>query len=278
MNTGAHEHAWQQQMLRVRENGAQGNRAGAFIDRHIGELQLAFQRIGVAVFHHQLDVAVIGFFFNVPLRHRVFQAQEVGAGLGNIHIHRIELLNGCQFARLTTGDKRAFGDVRFTDATADWRGHFCPCQIDSGALQRRFRCRHARLGLMRVRHRLVILLFADVLRARQRRVTFYRQTGHLRGSLRFREVTFGALPRRLVHRRIDLIQRVACVDIRAFGKLTAKDNAAHLRANLSYAKSARAARQFRHDLDGRGFYDMHGHLRCGSGRRLIRLIITTCHP
>ncbi|CCK09449.1 hypothetical protein BN128_3580 [Cronobacter sakazakii 696] len=278
MNAGAYKHAGQQKMLRIRENGAQRNRAGALIHRHIRELQLAFQRVGVAVFHHQFDVAVIGFFFNVPLRHRVFQAQEIGAGLGDVHIHRIELLNGRQFARLATGDKRSFGDVRFADATTDWRGHFRPGKIDSGALQRRFGRRHARLGLMRVRHRLVIFLFADVLRARQRRVAFYGQAGHLGGCLRFRETAFGVLPRGLVHRWIYLVQRVTGVHIRAFSKVTAEDNAAHLWANLGYAKSAGASRQFGHDRDGRRFYDMHGHLRCSSGRCFIRLIITTCHP
>ena len=54
----------------------------------------------------------------------------------------------------------------------------------------------------------------------------------------------GLLERRLVWRRIDLIERLACFDITSFNKVTLQDDTAHLGADFRYAKSRGSARQF----------------------------------
>jgi hypothetical protein len=41
-------------------------------------------------------------------------------------------------------------------------------------------------------------------------------------------IAFGAVPRRLVGCRIDLIERLACFDITSFNKVTLQDDTAHL--------------------------------------------------
>ena len=57
-------------------------------------------------------------------------------------------------------------------------------------------------------------------------------------------IAFGAVPRRLVGRRIDLIERLACFDITSFNKVTLQNDTAHLGADFRYAKSRGSARQF----------------------------------
>ena len=59
IDRGAHIQARQQDTVGIGEDGAQLHRAGGLVHRHVGELQLALQRIGAAVIQLQGDTSAV---------------------------------------------------------------------------------------------------------------------------------------------------------------------------------------------------------------------------
>ena len=90
LQDGADKHAGQQSLLRVGEDRPQGDGAGALVHGDFGEFQGARQRIGAAVLQQQLDLCLAGAVaFQQAAGQVLLQAQQLGAGLGDIHIDRI---------------------------------------------------------------------------------------------------------------------------------------------------------------------------------------------
>jgi hypothetical protein len=104
----AHKHARQQIMLWIWEQRAQGDVAGARINRHIGELQLARFGVLAAVRQQQGDLGLAAGFFQAAAFDFALQAQHVFAGLGDVDIDRVELLHGGQRGGLVGGHQRAW--------------------------------------------------------------------------------------------------------------------------------------------------------------------------
>ncbi len=55
LQNGAHEHAGEQRLFRVREDRPQGNGTGALVHRDLRKFERSRQRIGAAVLQQQLD-------------------------------------------------------------------------------------------------------------------------------------------------------------------------------------------------------------------------------
>ena len=104
----------------------------------------------------------------------LLKAHEVIAGFRHVDVDRIELLDGSQGIRLTVGDQRSLGDARFTDASANGRGHFGVGQVDAGAFHGGFGGDDVSVGLAGGGHRLIVFLLTDILGAQQRNVAFHR--------------------------------------------------------------------------------------------------------
>ena len=72
--------------------------------------------VGTTIF--QLELNGRGAIFGrcqLTARNLLLQPQQLGGGLGDIHIQRIELLDGGQTGGLLCGDQGAFGDGGLTD-------------------------------------------------------------------------------------------------------------------------------------------------------------------
>ena len=91
MTVRAHVHARQQHAGGIGEDRAQRHRAGGLVDRDVGELQLAGERIGRAVIQRQVRLARSRRAPRSPaLGHLAAQRQHLGARLVDVDIDRIE--------------------------------------------------------------------------------------------------------------------------------------------------------------------------------------------
>ncbi len=115
-------------------------------------------------------------------------------------------------------------DARFTDAPANGGGYFGVGQVDTGRFYGSFGGDDIGIGLAGGGHCLIVFLLADIFSTQQWNVAFHRQMGDSGRGFGFGLIAFGAVPRRLVGRRIDLIERLACFDITSFNKVTLQDD------------------------------------------------------
>ena len=116
----AHEHARQQQLVRVGEQRPQGHRAGRLIDRDFRKLQLAGELVMRAVLEHQVHLRlVVPGLLELPGGELALQAQQHRARLRHIDIDRVELLHRRERLRLVARHQRALGDRGAADAPGD---------------------------------------------------------------------------------------------------------------------------------------------------------------
>ncbi|MNV21318.1 hypothetical protein D3C71_1122500 [compost metagenome] len=97
-------------MVRVRENGTQGDGAGGLIDGHVRKFQRASLREFDAIAGHQFHFCFTVFLFQRTAGQLLFQTQEIVAGLRNIHVDRVKLLHSCQRSGLSVLYQSAFSD------------------------------------------------------------------------------------------------------------------------------------------------------------------------
>jgi hypothetical protein len=190
----AHEHAWQQILLGVRELGAQRHRAGVRIHGQVREQQLARQRVDAVVLQHQFHAPGVGLL-PASAGNGFAQGQQLGAALREVHVDRVDLLDGGQLRRLATAHQGAFGHERAPDAAGDRRGHCGVLQIQLGT---RERC----LGLAQTRLGGIQLLLAHGLHLDQRAVSVDHGLGRSQFGL-------GGLVAGAVGPCIDAVQRHA---------------------------------------------------------------------
>ncbi|MNH13939.1 hypothetical protein D3C79_735240 [compost metagenome] len=251
------EHARQQVVLRVGEHGTQGDGAGGLVNRDLGKLQATFLAIGAAVFQGQGDLGgVVADLLQLAAFQFTAQLEQLGRGLGNVDVDRVELLDHCHRFGLAIVDQCTFGNRRASDATAQRGQDLGVTQVDLGAAQRGLSLQTFGVGV-------VVFLAADSLFADQLLVTVGQRAGRL-------QVGLGTGQGRLVHRRVDLVQLLAFLDLSAFFELALENDAVNLRTNFGDAVSGSAPRQVGRQGVGLG---LQGHdadlrsLRCG--RRLF---------
>ena len=173
----------------------------------------------------------------IPLLYGLLQPHEIVAGLSNVDVDRIKLLDSRQFSRLPVSDKSTFGHSRFADTSANGRSHFGISEIDAGAFDRGFCGNYGGIGLASISNGLVVLLLTDVFRTHERNVTFYRQMRDGGGGFTFRQFAFRAVITCLIGRWIDLVQGLACLHIAAFSDITIQYDPTNLWANFGNTKS-----------------------------------------
>jgi len=247
----AHEHARQQFALRVGEFGAQADRAGVRVDRHIREKYLAGLRIDAAVFQQHFHAGGFGALEFARLDGSP-QAQYIRAGLGEVDVDRVELLDGRQQRGFAPADQRALGHQRAADAPGNRGGDAGVFQILIGADQRGF-------GLLGLGGGQVVFLLADCLDCQQRLVALDRLA-------RDHQVCPGGLGTCAIGARIDLEQGGARLDIAAFLKQPLFNHSLDARAHLRRAVSLQASRQILRERRAACGYGDHVHL----GRRHSR--------
>ncbi|MNM64461.1 hypothetical protein D3C81_758600 [compost metagenome] len=231
-------------MLRIRDDGAQGNGTGALVNGDVGEFQGASRLIALAVIQDQADrhfAAVVG---NGTGGDSLFELEEIVAGLGDVDIHRIQLLHRRQRAALAGGHQRTFGDAGFADAPGDWRNNLGVLQVDACAFQCCAGGNDVGIGLPGLGHAGVELLRADVVFGPQRLLTLYGQMRYFAAGLGLFQIAQRAVAGGLIAGRVDLIQRLTGLHVTAFNKLALEDNTADLRPDFRRAVSVGATRQF----------------------------------
>ena len=133
-----HKHARQQLALGIGEHCAERDRTGALIDRHFGKQQLARRRVLGAIVEDQLDRGLVRVStLQLAVGQLALQAEDLGGGLGDVHVDRVELLHGRERGGLVGGHQRALGHRGASDAAGNRRQYFGVDQIDARGLDRR---------------------------------------------------------------------------------------------------------------------------------------------
>ena len=223
---GAHEHARQQDALRIGEAGAQGDGAGGLVDQHLGKLDDAGPAIVAAVLqlqaYHRLRRG------HAARGERPSQRQQRAGGLLDVDIDRIEPLDLRERIGLAGRHQRADGEQRPADAAGDRRRHggeveVEPCRIERGAV-----LGDSGGGLARAGDGVGIVLLRHRLDLGKRLVALGLGAARLGTRLRARQVGGGLAGLGAIAARVDLIERLSLRHQRAFGEQPAKDDAAYL--------------------------------------------------
>jgi hypothetical protein len=161
----------------------------------------------------------------------VLQSQHLGVGLGEKHMHRVELLDGGQQRGIVAPHQGAFGHQRPADAPGNGGGYRGILQVQPGA-------GHLGLGLFQLRARKIHVLLADGLDV---------QHGLQPGKVLFlhRHIGLRRLGGGTKGPVVQLEQRLAGPHIGAFRKQALFHDALHARPHLRRAHRRHPARQFR---------------------------------
>ncbi|KGW79211.1 efflux transporter, RND family, MFP subunit domain protein [Burkholderia pseudomallei MSHR2990] len=240
-----HVRAGQQFALRVRKERTHRHRVGGRVDGKIREQQLALARVRAAVRAHErhLDV-LLRDARRASALHRAPQRFDVGRGLREVHVDRIELLDGRERRRLILADERAFGHERAARAAVDRRGDGRVIELQLRARELRARRRDGRLRLPFVGERLGVVALADRAVAHELVVAAALvERREVRGP-RLLERARGRVARRLERRGIDPEQHRAALDFLPFLVGARGHDARDPRAHLGLPVRVEPARQF----------------------------------
>ena len=92
------------------------------------------------VFQNEPDLSLaVTVLIEVSFRDASLQPQQIIGGLGQIDIHRIKLLDGCQGKRLIRRHDGAFGHIGPADTAGNRRCNSSVAQVDACRLQCCFR-------------------------------------------------------------------------------------------------------------------------------------------
>ncbi len=179
----------------------------------------------------------------------VLQAQQLGTGLRQVHVDRVELLNGRQQGRFTLADQCTFGDLREANAAGNRRGDRGVAEIEARRFPGCLGWCDIGGGLLLHAQRIIVFLLADCVGRHQRLVA-------LRFQVRLRQVCFGfrqhglrVVVGRFEWRGINAEQYVASLDVAAFAEHAFQHDARHAGAHLRDPGRFQPARQFRGDRD-----------------------------
>ena len=216
-------------MLWVLRECAHQHGAGVGVYGDVLEEELGRDGVGLAVVEHDLDVAAVGL---LPLAgaQRLAQREQLGAGLGEIDVDRVDLLDGGQVRRLAFAHQRSFGDERAADAPGNRRRHPGVFQIERGLGKPRFGLFPGGLGR-------VEFLLADGVDLHQRAVALHQELG--RGN-----VGFGGFIGALVGTRLDAVEQLPFLHVAAFFEKALFQDAFDAGAHLSRAVGFEPAGEF----------------------------------
>ena len=166
-------------------------------------------------------------------------------------------MNGRQRLGLPVAHQRPLSHCRTTNASGNRRRHLGVTQINACPLQRR-------IGLQFGCPCLIVSLLTD-------RPVFYQHLITFSQSARGETGCLGTIQCRLIHRRVDLVELLACLYLTALLKQTLLNNAVDLGTHFRHPICLGAARQLGgHDktlsLDGH-------HTDLGYGFRRVRRLL-----
>ena len=201
--------------------------------------------------------------------------------LGDVHVHRIDLLHDGQRRGSALADQRAFRHQRTADAAADGRGHRRIRQVDLGRLQ--VGTGHVDVGsrLALGRDGVVIVQLADGAGLHQRRVAGHLLGGQLLGRLGAHQRSLGTVVGGAQRGRVDLEQHLAGLHVTAFLEEALLQDAGGTGADLGHARRFDPARQVLGQADGRDLgldhADGQGRRRAAAGRLLLAALLAGGH-
>ena len=244
LHDGAQEHPGQQQVARVRGHDAHGERPGRRLHGDVPKLQGAFLGIRRPVLEEQADLPA-GFAVGAqaPALQVAPEAQQLGRRLGHVHVDGVELLDDGERGRLVGRDQRPVGDAGPADSAGDRCRDARVAEIDPGGLDRRLPVLDLRPRLLHAGGGVVVVLAADRIFRQQFPVPLGLQFERRQVGLRLGERRPGGLVGHLERSRIDLVQQLAGLHVRAFLEQALLDDPAHLRADFGNAVWRGAAGQ-----------------------------------
>ena len=166
------------------------------------------------------------------LRQGLPQLQQVGRGLLDVDVDRVEAGDRCQRIRLVCRDQRAFGDARQPDAPANRGRDASEAHVDLRCPKSRAVLRDRGIGLPRLCKGVGIILLGDRLHLGERLVALGagpRRDGASPGAL---QVGGGLRLLGRVNARVDLVERLALAHDRAFAEQSALDDSRDLRPDI----------------------------------------------
>ena len=127
-------------------------------------MKRSFQRILRAVFQDELHlIRIRPVVVDPPFLQAALQSQQVGGGLGNVHVNGVQLLNGGQGDGLIRRHDGAIGHGGCPDATGNRRDNMGVIEVDAGRFHHRLVIRDIGLGLFQGGRGIIqILLRASV--------------------------------------------------------------------------------------------------------------------
>ena len=239
--------------------------AGGFVHGRVGKQQAAFLRILAAIFQNNSYLYRTVYRAHLAFGNLAAHFHHIQRRLGNVHIHRIGLLNSGQHGCTAGSEQCAFGYVGAADIARNRRGdasvvHINLCRADGGAGGV-----HISHGRALCGHGGIVFLFADGIGGHQGLVACqvgigFGLGGFGRGQLGARAGEAGGIAG-----VVQLIQRLTGLHITAFLEQAAFDDAAHLWAHFGGTERFQAAGQL--GADG-GVFCLYGEhadhqFRCG---------------
>ena len=252
LDMGGDEHAGKEKGLGIGKDGAEDDRAGALIDGDFAELERARLFVGRAILQGERDG---GFLVadGLDLARGDFapQAGDEHGGLGDIDVDRVELLDGDEGGGLIGRDESAFGDGA-PGATGDGREDLGVGEIDLRGLDGGLGGGDVGEGLRLGGHGGVVVGLADGVAALEGLVTVGLRLGDAFSGLGVLQLGERAVERGLIGGRVDLVELVAFLDVRAFGEHARLQDAVNLWADFGDAEGRGAAREVGGQGDGLG--------------------------
>ena len=225
--------------------GAQRDLAGARVHGQVRKQQLAGVGVEAAVIQFQLHLGRLCGLgaLQFPTGHVAAQAHDFAGRLGEVHVHRVDLLHQGQRRGFALTDQSPFGDQGAANAARNGRAHGGVVHIQLSRFNVGLGHGHIGLGLFEGRDGAHIFLLADGVGFDQGLVAFRLRLGLGQIGLCFGQVGLGAAEQGFVRRSVDLKQRLIRFHIAAFSELIFQQNAGHPRPDLGDTKGFGAARQ-----------------------------------
>ena len=276
----AHIQAGQQVTLGVGHLGAQRDLAGARVHCQVGKQQFAGERIFAAVLQHHAHDS--GFAapgaLELAIGQGTAQFHDLASRLGEVDIHRINLLDHGQLRGFALPHQSAFGDQGAADAARNGRRDAGVIQIDAAGLHGGTACGHVGLGLLLRRHGVGVFLLADRVGGQQWLVAL-GQRGRLRQvGLGAGQRGLGTLQRRRIGSGVNRKQGLPCLDVAAFAKQPLLQDTGSTGPHLRHARGFQAPGQLGHQthITRCGHHHAHfGWRHAATGRRRWRLGLAT---
>jgi len=246
----AHVQAGQKLLVGIGDFRAQRYLTAGGIHRQVGEQQAAGEWVGASILQHDGNAgSTLARWLVLPIGQPSPELERFGRRLGEVHIHRINLLNHRKLRRIPLSDQRALCDQRAPNATRDRRGDRGIAQIDVGRLHVGLAHRDIRFGLFLRCHGVRVGLLADHAGLEQRLVALGQCRRLRQIGLSPRLPRFCADGGRRVRRGINGEQQLSRLHVTAFAKQALLQNTGNSRPDLGHARSLQTARQLGHQAD-----------------------------